>query len=178
MIVFRSVWVGVSASPTGDGVVSALAVKGNSCLADSLRSPWTARPETKTWLVVGEAEVSGRLRLSGRLLGCRTAVHSLFRGLVLGAPAVPFSDGGEEDAGVGVRVGFGVGPEEPGLPVRGQRVGGEPFDLGGEDACGEEGLPDDVGTVGLVAGQRFTGPLPGDEDASAAEAEVLPVVRL
>jgi hypothetical protein len=47
----------VSASPTLDGVVSALAVKGTSCPADSLRSPLTARPETRTWLVVGEAEV-------------------------------------------------------------------------------------------------------------------------
>ena len=57
--------VGVSASPTSAGVVSALTVKGLAALgpSDSLRSLWTARPETKTWLVVGEAEECGRHRL-------------------------------------------------------------------------------------------------------------------
>jgi hypothetical protein len=33
----------------------------SASLRDSLRSPLTADPETKNWLVIGEAETSGRV---------------------------------------------------------------------------------------------------------------------
>ena len=45
--------------------------------------------------------------------GCAQAP---FRGFVLGAPPLPFEDGGEDDPGVGLWVGLGVGPDEPGRP--------------------------------------------------------------
>ena len=57
-------------------------------------------------------------------------------------------------------------------------VGGEPFGLGGDDPGLSEGFADDGGAVGPVLGQGLAGPLAGDQDAAAAEAEVLPVVRL
>jgi len=88
----------------------------------------------RLWRVMGEAEGCGRRSAVGVGAGCRTAVHSLFRGFVLAAPLLLFEDGGEDDPGVGLRVGFGVGPDEPGSAVGQGDGSGEPFDLGGDDA--------------------------------------------
>ena len=63
-----------------------------------------------------------------------------------------------------------------GFPSAESDVGGDPFDLGGDDPGLGEGFADDSGAVGAVLGQGLAGPLAGDEDAAAAEAEVLPVV--
>ncbi len=59
-------------------LVPVLPVKGTSCPSDSLRSPLTTRPETKTWLVVGEAEGSGCLESSAQPSGS-VSVAELFR---------------------------------------------------------------------------------------------------
>lgn len=94
---------------------------------------------------------------------------------VLGFPALPFGDRVEDDPGAQLPVRCGVGPHEPRLPVRAEHVGGEPFNLWGDDACLGEGCADCIGAVGAVLAQGFAGPLPGDE-AAAAEAQVFPVV--
>ena len=65
-----------------------------------------------------------------------------------------------------------------GSPSGREHVGGHPFDLGGEHAGRVEGFADDGGPVGPVLGEGLAGPLAGDQDAAAAEAEVFPVVRL
>ena len=57
---------------------------------------------------------------SGRLRNCRNSCSGRRCGLgvlVLGAPALPFADGVEDDADVGVVVGPDVGPGEPGRAV-------------------------------------------------------------
>ena len=113
--------------------------------------------------------------------GCRTVVHRLSRSLcplVLGPPALPFGDGAEQGEGVAGGVGLLIGPDEAGQTVRAEHGGGHPFDLGGDDAGGVEGFADDSGAVGFVFGEGLAGPVAGDEDAAAADAEVLSVVGL
>ena len=87
-----------------------------------------------------------------------------------------FGDGVQDHGAVGEGVGLGVGPDEPGQPVGGGDVGGHRFDLGSDDAGGREGFADDGGPVGAVAGERFAGPLPGDQDAAAAAAAVFAIM--
>jgi hypothetical protein len=91
---------------------------------------------------------------------------------------VPFGDGAEEGEGVAGRVGLLVGPDEPGQPVAAEHIGRHPRYVGREHAGGVEGLADDGGPVGSVLSEGLAGPVPGDEDAPAADAEVLPIVRL
>ena len=56
-------------------------------------------------------------------------------------------------------------------------VGGHPLHFRRGDTGLQQGFADHGGPVGAVLGQGLAGPLPGDQDAAAAEAEVLPVVR-
>lgn len=72
---------------------------------------------------------------------------------------------------------FGVVPDESGGAVRQGVVGGESVGVSGVDPglfqnLGHHGTP-----VGAVLGEGSAGPLPGDQDPTAAEAEVLPVGR-
>jgi hypothetical protein len=102
----------------------------------------------------------------------------LFGGVVLGAPAAAFHDGGDEDFGV---VGSGdrqVVPDEAGLSVLMKDVDGEPVRFGGVDAGGLQDLADDGGPVGAVLGQGLAGPFSGDQDPAPAQAEVFTVVGL
>ena len=47
-------------------------------------------------------------------------------------------------------VGLGVFPDEPGLPVDVQHVGGEPVGVGCVDPCFAQDLADNLGAVGLA----------------------------
>jgi hypothetical protein len=103
---------------------------------------------------------------------CRKVVHSPGRCLgsvVLGPPALTFSDGPEQGQGVGGGVGLVVGPDEPGQPVRADDAGGHPFDVRGKYPGGVEDLADDGGPVGLVLPQCFARPIAGDQDAAAVK---------
>jgi Phage integrase family len=68
---------------------------------------------------------SGSLGRPGRV--AERVIHRLqgLGGFVLGTPPLPFGDRGEDDAGIGGRVGPGVGPHEPWRPIRQLQVGRE-----------------------------------------------------
>ena len=131
---------------------------------------------------------SWRIRVVGsRRVGwvgsnCRTVVHSPSHrclGLVvLRPPLLSFADGAEEHERVCGGVGFVVGPDEPGQPVRTEYAGGHSFDVGGEHPGRIQRFTDDGGSVGFVPGEGLAGPVAGDQDAAAAAAEVFPIMRL
>ena len=120
---------------------------------------------------------------SRRLRNCRNFCDTNERGsgglgvLVLGAPALPFTDGVEDHGHVGVVVGSGVGPGEPRGPVEQGDRRGHPVQVGSVDPGGQQGFSHDSSPVGLVLGDGLAGPEPGGQDA-AAEAEVFAVVDL
>ncbi len=94
------------------------------------------------------------------------------------APALLLGDGAHDDVDVVGVVGGHVLPHEPASAVVGEHVGGPAVPIRGRDPGGFEDLADDLGPVRLVLGEGLAGPVPADLDAAAAEAEVLPVVRL
>ena len=100
---------------------------------------------------------------SGWPVSCRITFHRPGRGfgsLVLGAPALSFRDGAEDDAGVGDRVRPSVGPDESGCAVGKRDCCGHPVDFGCGDPGGEQRLSYDSGPVGLVLGEGLAGSLP------------------
>src|SRR5690349_3674378 len=118
-----------------------------------------------------------------RSVGWRAALafalrRSAFGVVVLGAPALGLPQGGGDDGGVVAFADGDVFPDEPRQAVLVQDVGGEPVGLGGVDAGLGQDCADDGGAVGLVLGEGLAGPVPRDQDAPAAEAEVVTVVGL
>ena len=65
---------------------------------------------------------------SGWLISCRKTIHSRhgtlnsIGGLILGFPALPFGDGGEDDPCVQLRIWCGVGPHKLRLLIGPQHV--------------------------------------------------------
>jgi hypothetical protein len=57
-------------------------------------------------------------------------------------------------------------------------VGGHSFQVGGGQAGGLQRFANDRGAVGSVFGQRFAGPVAGDQDTAAADAEVFSIMAL
>jgi hypothetical protein len=118
---------------------------------------------------------TGRSAAAGRA-DCRKTVHSLNRGsglglVVLCAPALSFGDCPYEHQSVGDGVGAFVGPHVAGEPVWAEDVGGHPFQVGRGHAGGVQCFTDDRGPVGSVFGQGLAGPVAGDQDTTAADAE-------
>ncbi len=100
-----------------------------------------------------------------------------FRSFVLGTPPQPLLHCRQDHPGIDPRVGFGVGPHEPGRPVRQGHGGGHPLDLGCDDPRRGQRFPDHGCPVGFVIGEGLAGPLPRDEDTAAADTQVRPIMR-
>jgi hypothetical protein len=71
-----------------------------------------------------------------------------------------------------------VGPHVAGEPVWAEDVGGHPFQVGRGHAGGLQCFTDDRGPVGSVFGQGLAGPVAGDQDTTAADAEVFSIMSL
>src|SRR6266498_786363 len=124
---------------------------------------------------VGQLWRSSSGRLPGRLAGCRNMCRrpgagAFARGVELGAPLDLLRDGAQEPVLQWLHVGVGGAGPLPG--DRGWRTG---FGRDGGDlvvpvADAEEGTYPRTG-VGAVVGEGLAGPVAGDQDAAAADAE-------
>ena len=181
-------WLGARPPPSGESGAFGPAVKGlagaRSCgfaaLTLDCRSCGPGLAGHRVRPSCGQSP--GQVGAASGGVGCRTVVHSPSRGLglvVLGAPALPFGDGARAAPGcrwwgrVGRRS-TRTGAARPGRARRRPSVRSR----GRRCRPRQQGFADDGGPVGPVLGEGLAGPLAGDQDAAAAEAEVLPVVRL
>ncbi len=93
------------------------------------------------------------------------------RGGVFGFPSLSFGDGVQEQDGPGWDVGVGgCGAFPP--------VGAVLGAVGGLDAGLLEELPNECAAFGAVVIQALVGPLAGDQDATAGDAQVFGLVGL
>ena len=138
-------------------------------LRDSLRSPLTDEAPHRHALVIGR---------TGR---CVRPTELVLGPLVGGLPTDLLSDGASHDLAIDRRRGHRVVPDRPlvaGAPVSSQHIDAAAAQVRDFNPSRQQRLPYDLGSISLVALQRLAGPLPRDQDSTAAAPKVLDVVRL